>query len=320
MTMKSRWTSLCGAAAILLIGAGVSPAQDEILAPAPAEPQTLGTSAAELVYTPVTPCRIINTLLAGGAIAAGGTRSFRVTGTNFSAQGGSSGNCNVPVGATGAVINFVAVNPAGAGDLRFTPFGTSMPLASFLNYVASGIPNDNTANGMTFPICDPSATTCTSDFTIQADAAATQLVADVQGYFRRPTNVVNVLWNDSSFGAQDIDATPVLCQTGDVTTTFNERAVLNGTVCLQSAAAGLMGFYLRPVYSLNSGTTWTGFVTNFTRAGDIDNNAWNCASHHARVDVGSGVTIRYGLQIGRDTGTADAVDTRCSNLVERFSR
>jgi hypothetical protein len=82
------------------------------------------------------------------------------------------------------VINFVAVSPAGAGDLRYTPFGTPVPLASFLNYVSSGIPNDNTANGMTFPICNPATTGCTSDFTIQADVSATNVVADVQGYFR----------------------------------------------------------------------------------------------------------------------------------------
>jgi len=150
-------------------------------------PRTAGDTTADFVYNPVTPCRIINTLVAGGPIAAGTTRSFRVTGTNFSAQGGTSGNCNVPVGATGAVINFVAVAPAGAGDLRYTPFGTAVPTASFLNYVNSGIPNDNVANGMTFPICNPATTTCTSDFTIQADVSATDVVADVQGFFRRVT-------------------------------------------------------------------------------------------------------------------------------------
>ena len=48
---------------------------------------SLGDSQADLVYTPVTPCRIIDTRLAGGAIAAGTTRSFLVTGTNFSPRG-----------------------------------------------------------------------------------------------------------------------------------------------------------------------------------------------------------------------------------------
>jgi hypothetical protein len=42
----------------------------------------------------------------------------------------------------------------------------------------------NLANGLVVATCNPSSATCTSDITIQADASATQLVADVQGYYR----------------------------------------------------------------------------------------------------------------------------------------
>jgi hypothetical protein len=143
----------------------------------------LGDSQADLVYTPVAPCRIIDTRLAGGPIAGGTGRNFRVTGTDLSAQGGSATGCGIPFGpATAAVINFVAVNPRGPGDLRITPFGTPMPTASILNYAAvSGL---NIANGPAVTICDPAVAACSSDFTIQADGGATQVVADVQGYFR----------------------------------------------------------------------------------------------------------------------------------------
>ena len=54
---------------------------------------TLGDSQADLVYTPLTPCRIIDTRVAGGAIAAGATRDFLVTGTSFASQGGSATGC-----------------------------------------------------------------------------------------------------------------------------------------------------------------------------------------------------------------------------------
>ena len=146
-------------------------------------PGNLGDSQADLVYSPVAPCRIIDTRLAGGPIAGGATRSFRVTGTDLSAQGGSPTGCGIPSGpATAAVINFVAVNPGGPGDLRITPFGTPMPTASILNYAA--VTGLNIANGPAVTICDPAVATCTSDFTIQADGGATQVVADVQGYFR----------------------------------------------------------------------------------------------------------------------------------------
>jgi hypothetical protein len=146
-------------------------------------PSDVGDSQADLVYTPVSPCRIIDTRLAGGPIAGGTTRSFRVTGGDLSSQGGSATGCGIPAGAaTAAVINFVAVNPAGPGDLRITPFGTPMPTASILNYAA--VPGLNIANGPAVALCDSAVAACASDFTIQADVSATQVVADVQGYFR----------------------------------------------------------------------------------------------------------------------------------------
>jgi hypothetical protein len=146
-------------------------------------PNILGSTQADLVYTPVAPCRIIDTRSAGGPIVAGFTRNFQVTGTDLSLQGGSGTGCGVPFGpATAAVINLVAVGPAGAGDLRITPFGTAIPLASIINY-SSGL---NLANGPAITLCDPASTTCTFDFTIQADVSATNLVADVLGYFAAP--------------------------------------------------------------------------------------------------------------------------------------
>jgi hypothetical protein len=154
-------------------------AQEEDLGP---QTESLGESQVDLLYTPVTPCRIIDTRLAGGAMGAGTTRSFLVTGTDLSSQGGSATGCNIPSGATAAMINFVAVNPAGPGDLRVTPFGTAIPLAAIVNYAA--VPGLNVANGLAVTICDPAATTCTYDFTIQADVSATNLVADVHGYFQ----------------------------------------------------------------------------------------------------------------------------------------
>jgi hypothetical protein len=136
-------------------------------------PNIPGATQSDLVYTPVTPCRIIDTRLGGGPIAAGSTRDFIV-----------SGICGVPFGpATAAVINLVAVGPAGAGDLRIAPFGTAIPGASIINYT-SGL---NLANGPAVKICNPNTTTCSFDITIQADVSSTDLVADVLGYFAVPS-------------------------------------------------------------------------------------------------------------------------------------
>ncbi len=143
---------------------------------------SLGDSQADLVYTPLTPCRIIDTRSAAGPIAAGTTRSFLVTGTDYSAQGGKATGCGVPYGpTTAAMINFVVATPAGPGNVRVTPFGKAIPLAAIVNFT-TGV---TLGNGLAVATCDPSSTTCTSDITIQIDVSATNLVADVQGYFRR---------------------------------------------------------------------------------------------------------------------------------------
>ena len=144
----------------------------------------LGDSQADLVYTPVTPCRIIDTRLAGGALAMGQSRDFWVAGSDYSPQGGSATGCGVPFGpATAVMINFVAVAPTGLGYLSVTPYGTPMPTASIINFTR-GV---NLANELTVALCNPSVTTCTYDITMKA-GNKTHIVADVQGYFQRVTS------------------------------------------------------------------------------------------------------------------------------------
>ncbi len=146
-------------------------------------PYTLGDTQADLVYTPVAPCRIIDTRVAGVPLAAGTTRDFLVAATDYSGQGASATTCGIPNGpATAAVINFVAVNPAGQGNLRAWPFGQPEPLSSIINYAAVGL---NIANGLVVSLCDPATATCDFDLTVRANLSATHLVADVQGYFQK---------------------------------------------------------------------------------------------------------------------------------------
>jgi hypothetical protein len=152
----------------------------------PASPAVLGASAADLVYTPVAPCRIIDTRLAGGVLVPGTPRNFFVAGTAFfDLQGGTAGGCGVPSGpATAALVNFVAVQPAGPGNLRAWAFGGAVPNSSVINYAA--VAGLNIANGLAIPLCDQAVAACgPGDLTVRADASATHLVADVVGYFRK---------------------------------------------------------------------------------------------------------------------------------------
>jgi len=143
----------------------------------------LGDTGADLIYTPVAPCRIIDTREpgAGGPIAGNATRNFLVTGTTgFESQGGFSGGCGIPEDVTSVMINFIAVGPPTGGHMRAWPYGGGMPNASIINFV----PGLNIANGLIQPICNAGMTTCNFDLSIYA-ASDVNVVADVTGYFRR---------------------------------------------------------------------------------------------------------------------------------------
>jgi hypothetical protein len=154
------------------------------------EPHFLGATASDLVFTPVTPCRIVDTRSAAAGIMVAGTqRNFLVrSGSGFATQGGSATDCGIPASATSVEMNFVAVSAVGPGDLRAYPFGGAVPNASVINYSpVPGAPFLNVANGIAQPVCDPATTTCTNDLTIQTDAGNTHLVIDVVGYFKAVT-------------------------------------------------------------------------------------------------------------------------------------
>lgn len=149
--------------------------------------KAIGDSTSDLLFVPVQPCRVIDTRLAGGPLAANVERDFRVTGSaSLASQGGNASGCGIPQGATtpeaaAVAINFIAVGPAGAGDLRAWPFGQTKPLASIINYATvSGL---NIANGVVVPIAGTSMDA--ADLAVIADVSGTHLVADVTGYFTR---------------------------------------------------------------------------------------------------------------------------------------
>ena len=75
----------------------------------------LGSNNKDLVFTPIDPCRIVDTRLAGGKVLAGTTRSFDVTAvSDYTFQGGAASNC----GGAGAAGSFAAalINVAVVAD------------------------------------------------------------------------------------------------------------------------------------------------------------------------------------------------------------
>jgi hypothetical protein len=148
----------------------------------------IGDSANDYVFVPVPPCRVFDTRVGGGIVAANTTRHFVIAGTpglvNLSSQGGSASGCGIPLGntdplAAAVALNLVAVTPAGAGNLRAWEFDQPIPSASVLNY--ANVPALNIANGVIVPIAGVGSTLY--DLSIRADVAATHVVGDVTGYF-----------------------------------------------------------------------------------------------------------------------------------------
>ncbi|HEX4853382.1 hypothetical protein [Arenimonas sp.] len=141
----------------------------------------LGDANADLVYVPVTPCRLLDTRVAGGVIAANTTRGFDVASVaNYSAQGGSASNCGVGnvAGISAAVVNFTVVTPNAAGYVTAFPAGGSQPLAATVNYTAGDVRGNQTIVPLD---ADPAG----SDVSVYT-FAQTHLVADVVGYFLPP--------------------------------------------------------------------------------------------------------------------------------------
>jgi len=140
-----------------------------------------------LLFTPVTPCRIIDTRLVGGPLLTGVARDFLVAGPDLSTQGGSPVGCGVPENtAKAAVLNFVAVAPAGQGHLRAWAYqDPRLPPPFFAAFVIYGsVPGlPAIANGIAVPLCDTGLSACDFDLRLRAYGSPTHVVVDVVGFF-----------------------------------------------------------------------------------------------------------------------------------------
>ncbi|MEG3789982.1 hypothetical protein V1318_07600 [Lysobacter sp. CCNWLW3] len=155
---------------------------ETLVSKADVQPTALGDAATDLVFVPITPCRLFDTRLAGGPIPAFTVRSFDVTAvSDYSFQGGHASNCN-GVGAAGsfgaAVINFTVVFPAGPGHLITWPFGRPQPDTATLNFAAG----DVRGNLSTVALDQGASANELSVYT----TAQTHLVGDIVGYFINP--------------------------------------------------------------------------------------------------------------------------------------
>ena len=177
----------------------------------------------DLVYTPIQPCRIVDTRnTPAGAIPANSTRSFlAINSSNYTSQGGSATNCGTLglLNATAVAINVTAVTPVANGYATVYPFNTTQPLSSNVNYYTS----ITAANGVIAQIPNPLAS---FDFTIYSNAQS-HYVVDISGYFAPPlatalqcVETANTIVNNIPAGGTANAVAPV-CATGYTQTATN---------------------------------------------------------------------------------------------------
>lgn len=133
----------------------------------------------DLLFTSVTPCRIVDTRLgAGGVFLPGETREFYVYGpsTDIASQGGNPDGCLAPPDEPSAVhINLTAVPEFGSGNLVVFPVNVPPPNASLTNY-RTGI--QNIANAATVYLgFSP------NQIQVQNRFGTAHVVIDVMGYY-----------------------------------------------------------------------------------------------------------------------------------------
>lgn len=120
-----------------------------------------------------------------------------------------------------------------------------------------------------------------------------------------------VLRAELQSGAIDLDAQPVVCQTGDFATgNYARRVIVDAS--FSGLAANPVGFAADAVASLDAGATWTPLAA-------VGNRSFAASGHwgHARArgiaDVDPNQSVRFGLWVSRGalSGTADLVDSTC---------
>jgi len=145
----------------------------------------------DLTYHTVTPCVVVDTRNAVGALAQGETRTYNVVGSgSFASQGGSSSGCGIADFSNGipqvqaVALNFIAIGPAGPGWLVAS--ASDQPFTeSVLNYI-TGQTTTNTA-----PVAVRQGAG-TGDINVRSAAASTHLKISVVGYYSKAVQTVYV--------------------------------------------------------------------------------------------------------------------------------
>ena len=239
----------------------------------------LGDTGDDLVYTPVSPCRLFDTRPAQGGLGVMTPNVRRTYGaTTPVANQGGPGGCNAATGAAVALIQIGTLTPSGNGYLQ----GGAQGVASFPNALILYQPGDQYGTAVAMPL-----NITNGRFDLQVQFAATDLYGDLLGYFQRPknyvgTHVITGLAATDSGGDSNTASGDYSTVAGGIgNTASNDSSTVGGGFV--NAASGVYA-------TVGGGTNNTASGASATVAGGAQNTASGtysfAAGHHA---VASGV-------------------------------
>src|SRR5204862_7198065 len=157
--------------------------------------KALGDTTDDLVYTPINPCRIVDTRLgAGGFLSANTARDWNASrpAGNFTDQGGSNTNCAIPASPAAVLANLAVTGSSQPGVVFASAFNTPDPVASVLNYAGG----ETIANAVIVPVAIGQA----KELHIFV-SSGTHVIVDVLGYFKAPSGAGNYfVFGGNAFG------------------------------------------------------------------------------------------------------------------------
>jgi hypothetical protein len=243
------------------------------LEPGQVIPNTLGSTSADLVFTPITPCRIVDTRLAtggwAGKIGPAAGNWFSVNLTDFTAQGGAASCPGMPTAfnPAGVAINLTSTGQTGPGNLRVVACGATLPTVSLLNYT----PGVSIANAATVSsalgTCSfgPPSGSGPSDIYVYSANSATDVVVDIMGYYAPPVATAlecyTTLANSQTVAAGAVFVvTPPACAAG-----YTQVSIGCRSNNYESANWAITGYY--DGGGVCNGTNITAFSREFDAVG-----------------------------------------------------
>lgn len=266
--------------------------------------QRVGDTDKDYSFTPITPCRIIDTRISGGIFLANDTREFNIYGSGgvLETQGGIDTGCAAPAGEPrGAILKLTAVpDPVVApanntGTFSVYPANEAAP--DFGSIVIYNGRNGNIANTASIQsFFDASA----KEVKIKNKFGRSHLVVDVLGYFYAPEVPVGVdyISGNQSFPLSTTDAT---ARTLSVTVPKDSHCVINAS-----------GYYALDPNSNARCSITTGTTVDMDHSIYSDNDSTN--PHFESWGATRGFqqtagTTDYNLVCTNTLGTTDVRDT-----------